>query len=314
MKTLFLMDPIEAVRVTTDTTFALMMAAQARGHEVYYATVEGLVGMGGASYVFASKVELRAVQGDHFSLADEERLPLDAFEVIWMRTDPPVDRKFLGATWLLDFAHDAGVQVINNPYSLRDCNEKAVILRFPELTPETAIATRKAEIDRLAEEWGGAAVLKPLDGLGGRGIFLWKLDDPNRGAIWEVSTGSGDRAMMVQAFLPEYKSGDKRILLMDGEPVAAILRVPIAGELRGNLAAGGSAVETSIDADDQRIIDGLRPYLRKKGLRFVGVDVIGGKMTELNVTSPTGIQEASRFSGEDLAAKVIARAESGAWR
>lgn len=313
MRSLFLMDPIASISILKDTSFALMLAAQARGHALYYATLDAMYAEDGQPMVHAVPVRVQEVKGAHAELGSSERLPLTSFELIWMRKDPPVDASFLAATWLLDLAADQGVEVINRPSGLRDCNEKAVILRFPEVTPPTAIATRREELDRLAEAWGGRAVVKPLDGMGGRGIFLWRTDDPNRGAIWEVSTDYGQRPIMVQGFLEAFAEGDKRVLLMDGEPVGAVLRVPASGELRGNLAAGGKAVEAPLDDADLRIIERVRPFLHARGLRFVGLDVIGGCLTELNVTSPTGLQEASRFSGQNLADSVVASAEAGPW-
>jgi glutathione synthase len=309
MRILFVMDPIERINIRKDTTFAILLAAQEAGHELRYATMAGLSAHGRDLHIRSASVRVFDRLGDHAELGPWERGTAHDFDQIWMRKDPPFDGEYLAATWLLDLAESAGVRVLNRPGGLRTANEKAYILQFPEWTPKTMVSRDRAEIEAWCDEMGGRAVLKPLDLMGGAGIFLLHLDDPNLGSIIEQSTRYGQRYVMVQEFMPEAKEGDKRILLLDGEPLGAVLRVPQGKEFRGNLAAGGVAVASDVAPADRAIIDGLRPRLVADGLHFVGIDVIGGRLTEVNVTSPTGIQEMARFDGRPYAAEVVTWAE-----
>lgn len=310
MRILYVMDPIEQINIKKDTTFALMLAAQERGHEVWYGSMNGLAATGRTLHVVAQRATLQRVVGAHVTLGEAESLDATVFDQIWMRKDPPFDGEYLAATWLLELAERAGVRVVNRPAGLRTANEKAYILGFEEHTPRTRIARDRASIDAFVAEQGGRAILKPLDMMGGAGIFLLREDDPNTGSIIEQSTRYGQRYVMVQEFLPAAAEGDKRILLMDGEPLGALLRVPQGREFRGNLAAGGAATAAQITEDEHRIIEALAPQLRADGLYFVGLDVIGGRITEINVTSPTGIQEMSRYDGVDYAGRVVDWMES----
>jgi glutathione synthase len=226
------------------------------------------------------------------------------FDAVVMRKDPPVDVSYLHATWILD--HGRGkTLLVNDPRGLRELNEHLAVLQFPKLTPPT-IVTRSAE--RLREfqaQQGGAIVVKPVDGYGGLGIFLVRDGDPNTSSILETSTGAGTRWTLAQKYLPEAVAGDKRIILADGEPVGAVLRVPASAEARGNLHVGGKAVKTTIDARDAEIIAAVAPWLRAHGQVFVGLDVIGGMLTEINITSPTGVRHATRLDGVNVAGRVL---------
>ncbi|MBI5515685.1 MAG: glutathione synthase [Deltaproteobacteria bacterium] len=314
MRIAFLMDPLERVSVQTDTSFALMLAAQAHGHGLYHLGPRDLLATTGGlrARVRPARVSREAPPA-HCVLGAVETVDLAAMDVVFIRTDPPFDALYLYDTLLLE-ALRGGTLVVNDPRGLRDANEKLYALHFGELTPRTVVTCREADVLDFLRELGGPAVIKPLDGAGGRGVLVLEPGDRNLRSIIETLTDDGRRYAVVQEFLPAVRKGDKRILLLDGEPLGAILRVPREGELRSNLHVGGTAVAAELDDDDRRILAGLGPRLRADGLYFVGIDVIGGRLTEVNVTSPTGIQELSRFTGVDHAAAVIAWAEARAAR
>ncbi len=312
MRMLFVMDPIASINIAKDTTFAFMLTAQQRGHEVFYTTLDGLGADQNGAWAHARRATLQRVIGDHATLGESAKMSFDEFGAIWMRKDPPVDAEFVHASFVLDLADPAKTLVVNTPAGLRSANEKAFILNFGDVTPRTMITRRTDDIHAFVASEGGRAVIKPLDLMGGAGIFLLHADDPNLNSILEQSTKYGREMVMVQEYLPQAKEGDKRVLIMDGEPLGAILRVPRKGEFRGNLAAGGSAVAAVIDEHDRRIIDAVLPRLRDEGLWFVGLDVIGGRLTEVNVTSPTGIQEVEKYDGPGAAAKVVGWVEDHA--
>jgi len=301
----FVMDPpVESVDIEADTTFALMLEAQRRGHRVMVVDPPDLGVDRGRPTARLVPVELRREAGrpaergtPRTGLLDDEA------DVVLQRTDPPVDVDYVRACQILALCRRA--RVVNRPESVVAANEKLYALHYPELMPETRVTRRIPELVDLLAKLGGEMVVKPLEGKGGEGIFHVRNDDRNLFSILEQITGLGTRWCMAQAYLPAVQEGDKRILLLDGEPLGAILRVPRAGELRANLHVGGRAEPTTLDADDRRIVEALAPRLRADGFFFVGIDVIGGKLTEINVTSPTGIQEASRLSGENLEARVI---------
>jgi glutathione synthase len=311
MKFLVIMDPIEAVQVDKDTTFGFMLAAQARGHELWYCQQRNLHLKGNVGCAKAWPVTVQAVQGEHFTLGAAVDGPMAGFDSVWMRKDPPVDRAFLHATYVLDFA---GTQVLNRPSGLRDANEKIYALNFPTVIPETRV-TRDAEQIKawLAERAGlenGALIVKPIDGHGGRGIFRIEQGDRNINAILEALTGEGEQWVMAQAYLPQAREGDKRILLVDGEPLGAILRVPQADDNRGNMHVGGSVKPSPLTPRDLEICDAVGSKLREDGLMFVGLDVIGGHLTEVNVTSPTGIMEVLALGGIDVGDAYVAWIEA----
>jgi len=228
------------------------------------------------------------------------------FDMVLMRKDPPVDVNYLHATWILDHARGKTL-LVNDPRGLRELNEHLAVLRFPELTPPTIVTRSTERLRAFQTEQGGAIVVKPVDGYGGLGIFIVKDGDPNASSILETSTGAGTRWTLAQRYLPEAVLGDKRIILVDGEFVGAVLRVPASAEARGNLHVGGRAVKTELDARDEAIIAKVAPFLRDHGQILVGLDVIGGMLTEVNITSPTGVRHASRLDGKNVAAPIMDR-------
>lgn len=312
----FLMDPLEHVVVGHDTTFLLMLAAQERGHEVRSLEQHHLVFRGDRTRARMRTVEVREVPDDHMRVLREEVAPLTDLDVLFLRKDPPVDADFLHATQLVELSGgDPGPLMVNNPAALRDANEKLFPLRFPHLMPPTVVSADMALLRAFVrDEAQGHAVLKPIDGYAGKGILLLRADDPNLTALLELATGGGRHAVMLQAYLPAATEGDKRILLLDGEPLGAVLRVPAHGEARANLAAGGRPVKTPLTDRERAICAELRPELQRRGLAFVGIDVIGGFLTEVNVTSPTGAAEVELLDGTDVGGQVMAWVEARAGR
>ena len=304
----FIMDPIEAVDIDADTTFALMLEAAKRGCETLYVAPEhiGVRPGRGPVAIVRTAVPRRQV-GDPAELGAPREVALDDVDVVWQRADPPVDETYTRTNQMLALCQRA--LVLNHPGAVLAANEKLFALNFPELMPPTRVARTIEDLEAFREELGGEMIVKPLDGKGGEGIFHVRKGDPNVRTIFETSTAFESRWVMAQAYVPEVREGDKRILLVDGEPLGAVLRVPADGESRANFHSGGQASKVGIDADDQRIIDAVAPRLKEEGLFFVGIDVIGGKLTEINVTSPTGIQEMSRLDGIDYAGIVIDRVE-----
>jgi glutathione synthase len=304
----FVMDPIESVNIDADTTFALMLEAQARGHRVLVASPGDLGVDGGRAVGRLAPATLRRERGRHADLGTPaSRVLDDDADVVFQRKDPPVDAAYVQATQILSLCR--GARVLNRPQSILAANEKLYACHFPELMPETRVTRSIPELVDFMVALGGEMIVKPLEGKGGEGIFHVRNDDRNLFSILEQTTGFGTRWTMAQRYLPEVRKGDKRILLLEGEPLGAVLRVPAEQETRANLHVGGRAEATELDAADTRIVERIGPRLRADGLFFVGIDVIGGKLTEINVTSPTGIQEASRLSGENLAARVVERVE-----
>jgi len=312
MRIAFIMDPIENVLVDKDTTFALMLAAQHRGHEVFSVGPREIFARGDSVYAALHRTQVRrAERPDHAVVGAAAVTDLRDIDAVFVRTDPPFDAHYLYVTLLLERLR-SDVLVVNDPRGLRDANEKLYAMHFPAVTPRTLVACHEDEIRAFLAEVGTVGVIKPLDGAGGRGVMVLDPADKNFRSIIETLTDAGRRLAMVQEFLPAVRVGDKRVLLLDGEPLGAILRVPRADEARSNIHVGGSVVPAALDDDDRRIIAALAPRLRQDGLYFVGLDVIGGRLTEVNVTSPTGIQELSRFEGNDPEGRVIAWTEARA--
>ncbi len=311
MKFLVVMDPIESVEVAKDTTFGFMLAAQARGHEVHYCLQDQLFLKGGRAWTTAWPVTVREVKGDHFTRKAAVTGPLSAYDSVWMRKDPPVDRAFLHATYILDHAH---TQVLNAPRGLRDANEKIYSLFFESVIPETRVTRDAAQVTAWLAEKNEPIIAKPVDGHGGRGVFLLTPGDRNNNAILEALTDEGQRWIMAQAYLPAAREGDKRLLVLDGEPLGAILRVPKADDNRGNIHVGGSVQGVEVTDRDREIAAALAPKLKADGLVFVGLDIIGGKLTEVNVTSPTGIREVKALCGVDVGDAYVAWVEAHAQR
>ncbi|ARD21050.1 MULTISPECIES: glutathione synthase [Shewanella] len=299
------MDPISDINIKKDSSFAMLMAAQSRGYELYYMEMQDLAMVNGKAMATMRSLTVEDNATKWFELGDSEDTPLADLDVILMRKDPPFDTEFIYATYMLERAEEEGVLIVNKPQSLRDANEKLFTAWFPEFTPETVV-TRDAKRIRafLAEK--GDIILKPLDGMGGASIFRVKQDDPNIGVILETLTEHGSRYAMAQGFIPEIKQGDKRILVVDGEPVPySLARIPMKGETRGNLAAGGSGVAQPLSESDFHIARTLGPELKKRGLIFVGLDVIGDKLTEINVTSPTCIKEIEAAFDVDITGMLM---------
>ena len=286
-----LMDPIEHVHIEKDSTFAMLLEAQRRGHDLLYLTQKSLALREGVPWAQAATLKVRDDAKHWYSLDPAQWLDLRKVDVILERKDPPFDEQFLYDTMVLELAQRAGVLVVNDPQALRDANEKLYALHFQQCIPPTLIARDAAEIKRFVAEMGDV-VLKPLDGMGGRSIFRSRRDDPNLNVILETLTDEGRNFAVAQRYLPEISAGDKRVLLINGEPVPYTLaRMPQGDEFRGNLARGGKGVGMPISDRERWIAAQVGPELRRRGMIFVGLDVIGDWLTEINVTSPTCIRE-----------------------
>jgi glutathione synthase len=305
----FLMDPLETVRVDHDSTFALMLEAQRRGHQVRYFEQPWLRFGGSYAESRMRTVTVRREPGRHFDLLDEQILPLSSLDVLFLRKDPPVDADFILATQLVELCGDKGPVFLNNPTGIRDANEKLFGLRFPDLMPETLIARDLTALAQFIARHPQGTILKPVEGFGGQGIVFLQPGDRNMRSLLEVLTLGARKAIVAQAYLPESRQGDKRIILVDGEPAGAVLRVPAQDDHRGNMAAGGTPVKTSLTPRELEICARLKPSLQERGLYLVGIDVIGDWLTEVNVTSPTGIAEIDKLDNTNVEAKVIDVAE-----
>jgi len=285
------MDPISDINIKKDSSFAMLLEAQARGYQLFYMEMHDLAMVNGKAMANMRELSVKQDASQWFTLGESVDTPLAELDVILMRKDPPFDTEFIYATYMLERAEEEGVLIVNKPQSLRDANEKLFTAWFSEFTPDT-IVTRDDKRIRAFHQLKQDIILKPLDGMGGTSIFRVKKDDPNVGVIIETLTSYGQQYAMAQAFIPEITQGDKRILVVDGEPVPyALARIPMKGETRGNLAAGGSGVAQPLSESDWKIARAIGPELKKRGLIFVGLDVIGDKLTEINVTSPTCIKE-----------------------
>lgn len=300
-----LMDPIGSIRPTKDTTFALLLEAQHRGHRLYYVEHGGLASDGPRPQALMAAITVREHDRDWYSLEAPRWQPLAAMDLLLLRKDPPFDREYLYDTMLAELAEREGVRVVNRPQALRDANEKLFALHFPECCPPVCVA-RDPERLREFVESERIAVLKPLDGMGGRGIFRASADDPNLNVILETLTEGGRALAMAQRYLPEIAEGDKRILMIDGEPVPYCLaRIPQGRDFRGNLARGGRGEARPLSARDRWIAAQVGPELKRRGLLFVGLDVIGDWLTEVNVTSPTGLRELDKQCGLNIASQLF---------
>ena len=304
MKLLFVMDPLARLQIAGDSTFAMMLAAQQRKHEIWFCEPRHLGLEHDEAMARAWPVTVRRVAGDHYLLGPQASVPLRSCHAVFMRKDPPIDLDYYFATLLLERARGKTL-IINDPRGLRECNEKLAILDYPQLIPPTIVTRETVRLRSFLAEQGGEMVVKPLDASGGFGVFHVRQGDTNTGAILEQATNLGRRWTMAQRYLPEVRSGDKRILLVDGEPLCAVLRVPAPDDARGNLHVGARAMPTKIEGRDLEIVKQVGPRLREAGHFFVGLDVIGGYLTEINVTSPTGIVEANALYGEQYENRVI---------
>lgn len=305
-----LMDAIADIKIAKDTTFALLLEAQRRGHALFYLGHGDLAIRDGSARGRLASLSVRDDPSDWYTLAEAEWRDLGEIDIILARKDPPVDSQFVYDTQVLQIAQDAGALVVNNPQGLRDANEKLFAQHFPLCCAPTLVARSTAELKRFAAEQG-KIVLKPLDGMGGRSIFLSAHGDPNLNVILETLTDNGQAFAMAQKFIPEISAGDKRILMIDGEPVPyALARIPQGDEFRGNLAAGGKGVGVPLSDRDRWIAAEVGPELRRRGMLFVGLDVIGDWLTEVNVTSPTCLRELDAQFGLNIAAQLFDVIES----
>lgn len=298
------MDPVDKINIDKDTTFVLMLEAQRRGHEVYFMELEDLFIRGGTANTRYRRVRLQRAT-PHYDLSEFVTGALEDFHSVWMRKDPPFDLKFFFATHLLSLIDPSKCFVMNNPKGLREANEKLYALRFPEQIPQTLVTSDMGRLKTFMEELGGELIIKPLDGCGGSGVFYLNGQDRNTNAILEAATDNGRRMVMGQRYLPEIRQGDKRIIVLNGEPLGAVLRVPLESETRGNIHVGGQCVKAEVSERDREICAALSPLLRADGLYFAGLDVIGSFLTEVNVTSPTGIQEINALNGVRLENQVV---------
>ncbi|MGE8393182.1 glutathione synthase [Pseudomonas sp. BIGb0427] len=299
------MDPIARISYKKDSSLAMLLAAQERGWSLFYMEQQDLYQGAGQARARMRPLKVFADPGHWFELDAEQDSALSELDVILMRKDPPFDMEFVYSTYLLEQAEAAGVLVVNRPQSLRDCNEKLFATLFPQCTPPTLVS-RRADILREFVNQQGDTILKPLDGMGGTSIFRHRPGDPNLSVILETLTGNGTQQIMAQGYLPAIKDGDKRILMIDGEPVPYCLaRIPASGETRGNLAAGGRGEARPLTDRDRWIAEQVGPTLREKGLLFVGLDVIGEHLTEINVTSPTCIREIDNAFGTQIGVQLM---------
>ena len=302
LKIAFQMDPIAPINIDADSTFRIAEEAQARGHGLFYYTPDKLAYDQGRVVARGWPLTVKRVKGDHFTLGDEITVDLADYDVVWLRQDPPFDMGYITTTHLLDMVHP-GTLVVNDPFWVRNYPEKLLVLQFPDLTPPTMIARDLDTLKAFRAEHGDV-ILKPLYGNGGAGVFKLNKGDSNLASLHELFAGINREPLIKQQFLPAVSKGDKRIILVDGEPVGAINRVPAAGETRSNMHVGGRPEKIDLTDRDREICARIGPLLKEKGQIFVGIDVIGEWLTEINVTSPTGIQELERFDGVNIAEKI----------
>jgi glutathione synthase len=296
------MDPIERINIRGDSTFALLLEAQERGHALSYYTPDRLALRDGVVLASVNSLAVRDVEGDHFKLGERKRVDLASFDVILMRQDPPFDLAYISATHLLERIHPKTL-VVNDPAHVRNAPEKVFVTEFPELMPPTLVTRDRDEINAFRAEHGDI-VMKPLYGNGGAAVFRLQKDDLNYGSLCDLFAVTFREPWVVQKFLPGVRQGDKRIILVDGEFVGAVNRVPAMDDLRSNMVRGGAATATELTPREREICERLGPALRVRGLLFTGIDVIDGWLTEINVTSPTGIRAIKKFGGADIAALI----------
>ncbi len=302
MKIAFQMDPIGAVDINADSSFRLAEEAQARGHDLFFYGPDQLAYQDGRITARGQDMTVRRVAGDPAVLGERREVDLADFDVVWLRQDPPFDMHYITSTHLLDRLKGRAL-VVNDPFWVRNYPEKLLVLDFPDLTPPTTVA-RDLDTIRAFKAKHGDIILKPLYGNGGAGVFRLDANDRNLTSLHELFTGFSREPLIVQKFLPDVSNGDKRVILVDGEAAGAINRVPAAGETRSNMHVGGRPEKIALSDRDREICARIGPLLRDKGQVFVGIDVIGDYLTEINVTSPTGIQELERFDGINVAERI----------
>ncbi|WP_306227673.1 glutathione synthase [Bosea beijingensis] len=297
------MDPIERIRIAGDTGFALMLEAQARGHTLYTYTPDKLSMRDGKVTAPMRPVKVRDAEGDYFTAGAEEKVDLSTLDVVLLRQDPPFDMAYVTTTHMLERIHPKTL-VVNDPTSVRNAPEKILVTHFPELMPPTLITRDKAEIEAFRDEHG-EIVMKPLYGHGGATVFKTSKTDPNFGSLFDLFSNLFREPWVVQGFIKEVTEGDKRIILIDGKAAGAVNRVPAVGDLRANMVRGGAARPTDLSKQELAICEAIGPTLRERGLLLVGIDVIHGKLTEINVTAPTGVRAIKKLGGPDLAAQLF---------
>jgi glutathione synthase len=302
------MDPIERIAIAGDSTFALMLEAQARGHDLHYYTPDRLALVGSEVVAATRPIAVRDEAGNHFTLGEEERTPLSTFDVVLLRQDPPFDLAYVSTTHLLERIQP-GTLVVNDPAGVRNAPEKIFVTEFPALMPPTLVTRDRAEIERFRAAHGDV-VMKPLYGHGGAAVFRVATRDANFGSLYDLFATMLREPWVVQKFLPAVTEGDKRIILVDGAFAGAINRVPAPDDMRSNMVRGGQAEATELTPREREICDAIGPALRARGLLFAGIDVIDGFLTEINVTSPTGIRAIRGFGGPDIAAMIWDRIEA----
>jgi glutathione synthase len=296
------MDPIDRIDIHVDSTFALALEAQARGHGLWHYLVRDLTFVHGKVRAQARRLSVRREKGNHATLGPAETIDLRTMDVILMRQDPPFDMAYITATHVLEHIHPDTL-VVNDPAEVRNAPEKLFVTHFPDFMPPTLIASDRAEIDAFRAEHKDI-IVKPLFGNGGAGVFHIRPDDENLGSLLEMFTSMSREPVIVQRYLPEVRQGDKRIILVDGKAAGGVMRVPAKGEARANLHVGGTAMKSTLTKREQDICAAIGPELAKRGMIFVGIDVIGDYLTEINVTSPTGIQQIDRFDGINISAQI----------
>jgi glutathione synthase len=296
------MDPIDRIDIDVDSTFALALEGQQRGHRLWHYLTQDLSFAHGKVRAQARRLTVRREKGNHFTLGPFEKLDLSTMDVVLMRQDPPFDMAYITATHVLEHIHPKTL-VVNDPAEVRNAPEKLFVTHFPDLMPPTLIASDRAEIDAFRAEHKDI-IVKPLFGNGGAGVFHITPDDENLGSLLEMFTARSREPVIVQRYLPEVRQGDKRIILVDGKAAGAIMRIPAQGEARANLHVGGKALRSDLTLRERQICEAIGPELSRRGMIFVGIDVIGDYLTEINVTSPTGIQQIDRFDGVNLSAQI----------
>ena len=313
LRILYVMDPMARVLVDKDTTFAFQLEGQRRGHEQYHCGPEELYVDRAVPHTRARRLSVERAT-PHYQLTETRTVPLTFFDVVLMRKDPPFDMAFFFATHLLGLVDPTVTFVANDPRGLREANEKLYALNFPDVIPESLVTADAVRLKAFMAALGGEMIVKPLDGCGGAGVLHVHDRDRNLNALLELSTAEGTRLVMAQRYLPAAREGDKRLIVLDGEPLGGILRVPRDDEHRGNIHVGGTVKRSPVDERDREICRRMAPRLRADGLYFVGLDIIGGLVTEVNVTSPTGVQEIDRLDGTCIEARVLDFLEAHAAR
>jgi glutathione synthase len=309
----FIMDPLEKVRIHTDTSFAFMLAAHTRGHRILHVSPQSVTLEHNRVYLKGYMVSVCASEKQHFEKLEAVHVPASTCDALFIRTDPPFNDHYLTVTWMLSFAEEQGVRIINSPKGIRSANEKLYALNFPEACPKTLITSNKQDILAFVQTHQGKAIAKPIDGHGGIGVAVLKQNDSNIHVLLEFLTADFTKPIVIQEYVPEASQGDKRLLVLNGVLKGAVRRVPANDDHRGNLHMGGQAIPCETTPFDHALVERMAPQFKKDGLLFVGLDVIGDKLIEVNVTSPTLVQELRRFGGPDIAEELITGLENNSY-